>query len=78
MIEAAQQDGTDATASTGVPVIHQLTDTLFALVADEDVLPPDVCPEVVPVGYSWTGEVMDFEFTDGDWREVYILERVDE
>ena len=55
--------------------LHVVSDKLALLLADEDTLPPDVCPEVVPAGWSWTGDSIDFEFRDGDWREVYILER---
>ena len=53
----------------------QISDTIALIIGDEDTLGPDICPDIVPAGWSWTGEIADFEFKNGDWREVYILER---
>lgn len=54
---------------------HQLAPNLAFYLCGEDDLGPEVCPDVLPAGWVPAGEILDFEFQDGDWREVYLLER---
>ena len=56
-------------------VFAQLSDTTALFMVGEDSLGPDTCPDLLPAGWTWSGEIADFEFQNGDWREVYILER---
>lgn len=54
----------------------EIGDGTAVLMTDEDSLPPTICPDLIPAGWHLaTEEPMDFEFQNGDWREVYILER---
>lgn len=58
----------------------QVSDELAVYLSDADGLPPDVCPDLLPAGWVVADipeNPLDFEFTNGDWREVYILERGD-
>lgn len=64
---------TDPATSAGQ--FAQLTDTTALFMVGEESLGPDTCPDLLPAGWEWTGEIADFEFSNGDWREVYILER---
>lgn len=68
----------DAASQDTIPAnFHQVSPELALFVADEDTLPPDVCPDLIPAGWRLApgDQPEDFQFLDGTWVEVYILER---
>jgi hypothetical protein len=68
---------TEATETSNPTQFTPFSDTLALWVVGEDdgALSPDINPDILPAGWQWTGDMEDYQFADGDWREVYILER---
>lgn len=68
---------TEPTSTDQPTQLVSVSDTLAFWVVGEDdgALSPDINPDILPAGWVWTGEWQDHQFADGDWREVYILER---
>lgn len=55
------------------PLIEVSEDFALYLSSNEE-LPPTLCPDLIPVGWELTDEVLDFQIGD-EYVEAYILHR---
>lgn len=62
--------------SAAISGVRYISDTLALIVCGSEDVPPTVCPDLVPAGWRLANdEVIDFNLADGDFLEVYVLER---
>lgn len=52
----------------------EISDDFGLYLSGNDELPPTLCPDLIPVGWELTDEVLDFQIGD-EYVEAYILHR---
>lgn len=69
-----QLGGSVPNHSTAQTSFIEVSNDFGLYLSSNEELPPTLCPDLIPVGWELTDEVLDFQIGD-EYVEAYILQR---